>query len=86
MQRLELGELFFDVSLALWCCALVYLTQRGLCSAYVPMLMVAFPLATKLLLAREFKHRGTLRKNARNTLVLLFLFLSLTFLFCQAGA
>ncbi|KAF0031484.1 hypothetical protein F2P81_016039 [Scophthalmus maximus] len=31
---------------------------QGLCSAYVPMLMVAFPLATKLLLAKEFKHRG----------------------------
>ncbi|KAL2099603.1 hypothetical protein ACEWY4_003997 [Coilia grayii] len=58
VQRLELGELFFDVSLALWCCALVYLTQRGLCSAYVPMLMVAFPLTTKLLLAREFKQKG----------------------------
>ncbi|XP_048115765.1 endoplasmic reticulum metallopeptidase 1 isoform X2 [Alosa alosa] len=58
VQRLELGELFFDVSLVLWCCALVYLTQQGLCSAYVPMLMVAFPLTTKLLLSREFKQRG----------------------------
>ncbi|KAJ8401946.1 hypothetical protein AAFF_G00375270 [Aldrovandia affinis] len=58
VQRLELGELFFDVSLLLWCCALVYLTKQGLCSAYVPMLMVSFPLATKLLLAREFKQRG----------------------------
>ncbi|KAF3849081.1 hypothetical protein F7725_015578 [Dissostichus mawsoni] len=37
---------------------LVWLTQQGLCSAYVPMLMVAFPLATRLLLAREFKNRG----------------------------
>uniref|UniRef100_A0A671YCW3 Endoplasmic reticulum metallopeptidase 1 n=1 Tax=Sparus aurata TaxID=8175 RepID=A0A671YCW3_SPAAU len=53
-----LGDLFFDVSLFLWCCSLVWLTQQGLCSAYVPMLMVAFPLATKLLLAKEFKHRG----------------------------
>ena len=58
MQQLELGDLFFDVSLALWCCSLVYLTQQGLCSAYVPMLMVAFPLITKLLLTREFKQRG----------------------------
>uniref|UniRef100_A0A3Q3FWJ9 Endoplasmic reticulum metallopeptidase 1 n=1 Tax=Labrus bergylta TaxID=56723 RepID=A0A3Q3FWJ9_9LABR len=53
-----LGDLFFDVSILLWCCSLVWLTQQGLCSAYVPMLMVAFPLATRLLLAKEFKHRG----------------------------
>ncbi|MFT7815443.1 endoplasmic reticulum metallopeptidase 1 [Arapaima gigas] len=58
VRRLELAELFFDVSLLLWCCALLYLTQRGLCSAYVPMLMVAFPLATKLLLTSEFRRRG----------------------------
>lgn len=55
-----LGDLYFDVSLLLWCCSLVWLTQQGLCSAYVPMLMVAFPLLTKLLLAKEFKHRGEL--------------------------
>ncbi|KAI4880633.1 hypothetical protein NFI96_002870 [Prochilodus magdalenae] len=58
VRRLELGELFFDVSLLLWCCVLVYLTQQGLCSAYVPMLMVAFPVATKLLLSGHFRHRG----------------------------
>lgn len=58
VRLVELGELFFDVSLLLWCCGLVWLTQQGLCSAYVPMLMVAFPLATRLLLAKEFKHRG----------------------------
>ncbi|XP_071009486.1 endoplasmic reticulum metallopeptidase 1-like isoform X1 [Oncorhynchus clarkii lewisi] len=58
VSRLEVGELYFDVSLLLWCGALVYFTAHGLCSAYVPMLMVAFPLATKLLLAREFKLRG----------------------------
>uniref|UniRef100_A0A673WLL0 Endoplasmic reticulum metallopeptidase 1 n=1 Tax=Salmo trutta TaxID=8032 RepID=A0A673WLL0_SALTR len=58
VRRLEVGELYFDVSLLLWCGALVYFTANGLCSAYVPMLMVAFPLATKLLLAREFKLRG----------------------------
>lgn len=58
VRLVELGDLFFDVSLLLWCCSLVWLTQQGLCSAYAPMLMVAFPLATKLLLAKEFKHRG----------------------------
>uniref|UniRef100_A0A674P9J2 Endoplasmic reticulum metallopeptidase 1 n=1 Tax=Takifugu rubripes TaxID=31033 RepID=A0A674P9J2_TAKRU len=54
----SLGDLYFDVSLLLWCCSLVWLTQQGLCSAYVPMLMVAFPLVTRILLAKEFKHRG----------------------------
>uniref|UniRef100_I3K9A1 Endoplasmic reticulum metallopeptidase 1 n=1 Tax=Oreochromis niloticus TaxID=8128 RepID=I3K9A1_ORENI len=58
----KLGDLYFDVSLLLWCCSLVWLTQHGLCSAYVPMLMVAFPLATRLLLAKEFKHRGASAK------------------------
>uniref|UniRef100_A0A8B9K4R0 Endoplasmic reticulum metallopeptidase 1 n=1 Tax=Astyanax mexicanus TaxID=7994 RepID=A0A8B9K4R0_ASTMX len=58
VRRLDLGELFFDVSLLLWCCVLVYLTQQGLCSAYVPMLMVAFPLGIKLLLSSHFKHKG----------------------------
>ncbi|XP_061590080.1 endoplasmic reticulum metallopeptidase 1 [Cololabis saira] len=58
VRLVELGDLYFDVSLLLWCCSLVWLTHLGLCSAYVPMLMVAFPLVTRLLLAREFKHRG----------------------------
>ncbi|CAF99206.1 unnamed protein product, partial [Tetraodon nigroviridis] len=58
VRLVELGDLYFDVSLLLWCCSLVWLTQQGLCSAYVPMLMVAFPLVTRLLLAKEFKHRG----------------------------
>ncbi|XP_037609140.1 endoplasmic reticulum metallopeptidase 1 isoform X1 [Sebastes umbrosus] len=58
VRLVELGDLYFDVSLLLWCCSLVWLTQRGLCSAYVPMLMVAFPLVTRVLLAKEFKHRG----------------------------
>ncbi|XP_037121911.1 endoplasmic reticulum metallopeptidase 1 [Syngnathus acus] len=58
VRMVELGELYLDVSLLLWCCSLVWMTQRGLCSAYVPMLMVAFPLLTKLLLANEFKNRG----------------------------
>lgn len=58
VRLVELGDLYFDVSLLLWGCSLVWLTQQGLCSAYVPMLMVAFPLATRLLLAKEFKNRG----------------------------
>ena len=58
VRLVELGDLYFDVSLLLWCCSLVWLTHLGLCSAYVPMLMVAFPLVTRLLLAKEFKHRG----------------------------
>lgn len=58
MRKLDLGDLFFDVSLLLWCCALVFLTQRGLCSAYVPMLMVFFSLTTKLLLSRHFLQKG----------------------------
>ncbi|XP_037547675.1 endoplasmic reticulum metallopeptidase 1 [Nematolebias whitei] len=58
VRLVELGDLYFDVSLLLWCSSLVWLTSRGLCSAYVPMLMVAFPLITRLLLTREFKHRG----------------------------
>lgn len=58
VRLVELGDLYFDVSLLLWCCSLVWLTHRGLCSAYVPMLMVAFPLVTRLLLTKEFKHRG----------------------------
>lgn len=64
VRLVELGDLYFDVSLLLWCCSLVWLTQQGLCSAYVPMLMVAFPLATRLLLAKEFKHRGKRRPSS----------------------
>ncbi|XP_061655219.1 endoplasmic reticulum metallopeptidase 1 [Phyllopteryx taeniolatus] len=58
VRMVELGELYLDVSLLLWCCSLLWMTQRGLCSAYVPMLMVAFPLVTKLVLANEFRNRG----------------------------
>ncbi|XP_019723557.1 endoplasmic reticulum metallopeptidase 1 [Hippocampus comes] len=58
VRMVELGDLYLDVSLLLWCCSLLWMTYRGLCSAYVPMLMVAFPLLTKLLLANEFKNRG----------------------------
>ncbi|MBN3279846.1 ERMP1 metallopeptidase, partial [Polyodon spathula] len=58
MNQLQVGEIYFDVTLTLWCCALVYLTQQGLCSAYVPMITVVFPLITKLLLRQELKQRG----------------------------
>ncbi|CAM4663254.1 unnamed protein product [Leuciscus chuanchicus] len=57
-SRVYLSDLFFDVSLLLWCCALLFLTQRGLCSAYVPMMMVVFPLASKLMLRKHFRARG----------------------------
>ncbi|KAM9450553.1 endoplasmic reticulum metallopeptidase 1-like isoform 1-T1 [Clarias gariepinus] len=57
-QRLKLSDLFFDVSLLLWCFILIVLTLCGLCSAYIPMLMVFFPFATKLLLHRHFAQKG----------------------------
>ncbi|KAF5894251.1 endoplasmic reticulum metallopeptidase 1, partial [Clarias magur] len=57
-QTLELSDLFFDISLLLWCFALILLNLCGLCSAYIPMLMVFFPLATKLLLCRHFAQKG----------------------------
>ncbi|XP_067882425.1 LOW QUALITY PROTEIN: endoplasmic reticulum metallopeptidase 1-like, partial [Heterodontus francisci] len=53
-----LAELYFDVSLTIWCCTLVYFTQRGLCSAYVPGLWVAFPLIVRVLIATELKQKG----------------------------
>ncbi|XP_026081649.1 endoplasmic reticulum metallopeptidase 1 [Carassius auratus] len=56
--RMDLAELFFDVNLLLWCCVLLFLTSRGWCSAYVPMMMVVFPLITKLLLSKHFRARG----------------------------
>ncbi|MGH0155337.1 UNVERIFIED_CONTAM: hypothetical protein FKN15_029335 [Acipenser sinensis] len=58
MNQLQVGEMYFEATLTLWCCALVYLTQQGLCSAYVPMITVVFPLITKLLLRQEIKQRG----------------------------
>uniref|UniRef100_A0A9J7ZUH9 Endoplasmic reticulum metallopeptidase 1 n=1 Tax=Cyprinus carpio carpio TaxID=630221 RepID=A0A9J7ZUH9_CYPCA len=58
VSGVDLSERFFDVSLLLWCCVLLFLTQRGLCSAYVPMMMVVFPLASKLLLTKHFRARG----------------------------
>uniref|UniRef100_UPI00398F671D endoplasmic reticulum metallopeptidase 1 isoform X7 n=1 Tax=Pristiophorus japonicus TaxID=55135 RepID=UPI00398F671D len=60
MNAFYLAELYFDVSLTIWCCTLVYLTQRGLCSAYVPGLWVAFPLVVRLLIGTELKQKATL--------------------------
>ncbi|XP_029469763.1 endoplasmic reticulum metallopeptidase 1 isoform X2 [Rhinatrema bivittatum] len=57
-----LGELFFDVALIVWCFGVVVLTHKGLCSAYVMTMWVAFPLLTKLATHREFTLKGaTLR-------------------------
>ncbi|XP_067237044.1 endoplasmic reticulum metallopeptidase 1-like isoform X2 [Chanodichthys erythropterus] len=57
-SRVYLAELFFDVSLLLWCFLLLILTMCGFCSAYVPMMMVVFPLISKLLLRKHFRARG----------------------------
>uniref|UniRef100_A0A8C1V1R9 Endoplasmic reticulum metallopeptidase 1 n=1 Tax=Cyprinus carpio TaxID=7962 RepID=A0A8C1V1R9_CYPCA len=56
--RVDLAELFFDGSLLLWCFVLFFFTHRGWCSAYVPMMMVLFPLISKLLLTKLFRARG----------------------------
>ncbi|XP_041042950.1 endoplasmic reticulum metallopeptidase 1 isoform X3 [Carcharodon carcharias] len=58
MNEFYLTELYFDVSLTIWCCTLIYFTQRDLCSAYVPGLWVAFPLFVKLLIGKELKQKG----------------------------
>ncbi|KAF4098064.1 endoplasmic reticulum metallopeptidase 1-like [Onychostoma macrolepis] len=58
MSRVDLAELFFDGSLLLWCFVLLFFTHRGWCSAYVPMMMVLFPLISKLLLTKLFRARG----------------------------
>ncbi|CAM4274204.1 unnamed protein product [Leuciscus chuanchicus] len=57
-NRVDLAELFFDVSLLLWCCLLLFLTVHGLCSAYVPMMMVVFPLVSKVLLRMLIRTKG----------------------------
>lgn len=62
MNPVHLGELYFDASLALWCIALVCLTQAGICSAYVTAIWVVFPLATKLLVQTELKTKGATLK------------------------
>ncbi|XP_067839735.1 endoplasmic reticulum metallopeptidase 1 [Heptranchias perlo] len=58
MNQFYLAELYFDVALTIWCCTLVYFTQRNLCSAYVPGLWVAFPLLVRLLIGAELKQKG----------------------------
>uniref|UniRef100_A0A9J7YP40 Endoplasmic reticulum metallopeptidase 1 n=1 Tax=Cyprinus carpio carpio TaxID=630221 RepID=A0A9J7YP40_CYPCA len=57
--RVDLAELFFDGSLLLWCFVLFFFTHRGWCSAYVPMMMVLFPLISKLLLTKLFRARDS---------------------------
>ncbi|KAL1279125.1 hypothetical protein QQF64_025798 [Cirrhinus molitorella] len=57
-SRVDLAEIFFDASLLLWCFVLFFLTHRGWCSAYVPMMMVVFPLISKLLLTKLFRAKG----------------------------
>ncbi|XP_059500511.1 endoplasmic reticulum metallopeptidase 1 isoform X2 [Stegostoma tigrinum] len=58
MNEVYLAELYFDVSLTIWCCTLVYFTQRALCSAYVPGLWVAFPLSVRLMIGKELAQKG----------------------------
>ncbi|XP_078070220.1 endoplasmic reticulum metallopeptidase 1 [Mustelus asterias] len=58
VNEFYLAELYFDVSLTIWCCTLVYFTQRDLCSAYVPGLWVAFPLFVRLLIGKELNTKG----------------------------
>lgn len=58
VSKVYLSELYFDVSLTIWCCTLICFTQRDLCSAYVPALWVAFPLLMKLLISEELKQKG----------------------------
>ncbi|KAI2644857.1 Endoplasmic reticulum metallopeptidase 1 [Labeo rohita] len=58
VRRVDLADIFFDVSLLFWSCVLFFFTHRGWCSAYVPMIMVVFPLICKLLLTKLFRDRG----------------------------
>uniref|UniRef100_A0A9L0TNP8 Endoplasmic reticulum metallopeptidase 1 n=1 Tax=Equus caballus TaxID=9796 RepID=A0A9L0TNP8_HORSE len=53
-----LGEVFFDVSLFVHCGFLIALTYRGLCSAFISAVWVAFPLLTKLCVHKGFKQHG----------------------------
>ncbi|XP_028660786.2 endoplasmic reticulum metallopeptidase 1-like [Erpetoichthys calabaricus] len=59
VSHFVLAELYFDVSLMLWSLALVYLTVKGWCSAYVPLMMVVFPLSTKLFCCHSFTQCGS---------------------------
>uniref|UniRef100_A0A8D0FPZ1 Endoplasmic reticulum metallopeptidase 1 n=1 Tax=Strix occidentalis caurina TaxID=311401 RepID=A0A8D0FPZ1_STROC len=49
-----LGDTFFDASLMIWSLALAMITRMGLCSAFICMLWVAFPLLAKLMIHKEF--------------------------------
>ncbi|XP_058157810.1 endoplasmic reticulum metallopeptidase 1 isoform X2 [Dasypus novemcinctus] len=53
-----LGEVFFDISLFVHCGFLITLTYRGLCSAFISAVWVAFPLLTKLFVHKDFKEHG----------------------------
>ncbi|XP_024851893.1 endoplasmic reticulum metallopeptidase 1 isoform X2 [Bos taurus] len=53
-----LGEVFFDVSLFVHCGFLTALTYRGLCSAFISAVWVAFPLLTKLCVQKDLKQHG----------------------------
>uniref|UniRef100_A0A8C2RZ95 Endoplasmic reticulum metallopeptidase 1 n=1 Tax=Capra hircus TaxID=9925 RepID=A0A8C2RZ95_CAPHI len=53
-----LGEVFFDVSLCVHCGFLTALTYRGLCSAFISAVWVAFPLLTKLCVQKDLKQHG----------------------------
>ncbi|ETE64098.1 Endoplasmic reticulum metallopeptidase 1, partial [Ophiophagus hannah] len=57
-----LGELFFDVPLALWSISGVLLTYRGISSAFLCAMWVAFPLLTKLMTYKELKEKGATMK------------------------
>ncbi|XP_044121947.1 endoplasmic reticulum metallopeptidase 1 [Neovison vison] len=54
----HLGELFFDTSLCVHCLSLTALTYRGLGSAFVSAVWVAFPLLTKLCVHKDLKQHG----------------------------
>ncbi|KAB0365180.1 hypothetical protein FD754_009336 [Muntiacus muntjak] len=53
-----LGEVFFDVSLFVHCGFLTALTYRGLCSAFISTVWVAFPMLTKLCVQKDLKQHG----------------------------
>ncbi|XP_032722376.1 endoplasmic reticulum metallopeptidase 1 [Lontra canadensis] len=53
-----LGEVFFDTSLCVHCISLTALTYRGLCSAFISAVWVAFPLLTKLCVHKDLKRHG----------------------------
>uniref|UniRef100_A0A8C0FJ50 Endoplasmic reticulum metallopeptidase 1 n=1 Tax=Bubo bubo TaxID=30461 RepID=A0A8C0FJ50_BUBBB len=57
-----LGDTFFDASLMIWSLALAMITRMGLCSAFICMLWVAFPLLAKLMIHKEFSQKGATMK------------------------